>query len=113
MRIIYLSGAYRSKWGLIGTLINIWKARRVAQRLWKQGWVVICPHLNTALFDSNDKIPYLQGDLEIITRCCDALYMMKNWYKSVGSNVEHRVAVELGLQIVYACDYYEKKGGDD
>lgn len=101
MKIIYVSGCYRSRFGILGIIWNIWKARRVAQRLWGEGYCVICPHCNAILFDGNDEIPYIQGDIEIITRCCDSMYMLKNWHKSVGSNIEHRVAMELGIEILY------------
>ncbi len=98
MRIIYVSGRYRAK-TLLGKLWNIWKARRAAQRLWEDGWVVICPHLNTAMF--NEKHPYIAGDCEIIKRCCDAIYMLENWEKSEGAQIELATAKIKGIAIYY------------
>ncbi len=98
MKIIYVSGRYRAKTTL-GKLWNIWKARRAAQRLWEEGWVVICPHLNTAMF--NEKYPYIAGDCEIIKRCCDAIYMLENFEKSEGAQVELATAKIKGIAIYY------------
>ena len=98
MKIIYVAGRYRARTWL-GKVWNIWKARRVAQRLWKEGWVVICPHLNTAMFD--EKYPYIAGDCEIVKRC-DAIYMMKNWEKSEGAKIELATAKNSGIEIIYA-----------
>ena len=99
MKIIYVSGAYRSRWGLIGKLINIYKARRVAQRLWGAGYVVFCPHMNTALF-MVDGIPYIAGGCEIVKRC-DTIYMMKNWESSEGAKIELATAKNNGIEVIF------------
>jgi len=96
MKLVYVAGPYR---GDIDA--NIEHAREAAQRLWSLGYAVVCPHLNTAHFDG--LIPdeeFLAGDLEILKRC-DAIYMLHNWHKSVGSCEEYRLAKELGLEIMY------------
>lgn len=98
MKIIYVSGKYRAR-TIFGKLWNIWKARRAAQKLWKEGWIVICPHLNTFLFD--ESLPYIEGDCEIIHRCCDAIYMLPNWDGSEGAQVELRQAKRDGLGIYF------------
>ena len=98
MKMIYIAGKYRAKtW--VGKVINIWKARRVAERLWLEGWVVICPHMNTALFKESNTL-YIEGDLEIVKRC-DAIFMMKNWEYSEGANLEYGMAKNKGLEIYY------------
>ncbi len=98
MRIIDVSGRYRARtW--FGKAWNIWKARRVAQRLWEADWIVICPHMNTALF-KEDGIPYISGDCEIVKRC-DAIYMMKGHEKSEGAQVELATAKIKGIKIIY------------
>ena len=33
---------------------------------------------------------------------CDAVHMLPGWEKSRGANVEHGLAVGLGLQVIYA-----------
>ena len=100
-KIIYVSGKYRAR-TIFGKLWNIWKARRVAERLWREGWICICPHCNTLLFDEDT--PYIIGDCEIISRCCDAVYMLRGWEESEGSRIEYSVAQRLGLEILLEED---------
>ena len=71
----------------------------MAQRLWGEGFVVICPHMNTALF-KEDGIPYIAGDCEIVKRC-DTIYMMRNWGSSEGAKIELATAKNNGIEIVY------------
>ena len=104
MKLVYVAGAYRSKWGWLGILVNIWRARRVAQKLWELGFYVICPHLNTALFKGRDvvgnHIGYLEGGLEMLQHC-QTIYMLKGWEKSDGARAELRLARKLGLGVMY------------
>lgn len=98
--IIYTAGPYRAptEWGVTE---NIRTAERYAIELWKQGWVVICPHKNTACFGGclpDDT--WLMGDLEILKRC-DAIFMLPGWENSEGARVEHTVAHDLGLKTFY------------
>lgn len=100
MKVIFVSGAYRAD-TLQGVMNNIARARKVALKLWQEGWAVICPHSNTALFDgAADDSVWLEGGLEILRRC-DAIYMMKGWGSSIGSIEERSFALELGLEIYY------------
>jgi hypothetical protein len=94
--IVFLSGKYR---GDIQQNIN--KARLVSQKLWQQGFIVICPHLNTANFDGicPDDI-WLNGYLEILKRC-DSIYMMKDWEQSQGAVKELSLAKELDKKVHY------------
>lgn len=98
-KIIYISGSYRSKWGVIGVIINIWKARRVAVRLWKEGWIVICPHTNSILMPEKG-IDFIQGDCEIVRRS-DAIYMMKGFRNSRGAMTEYGVALHHKKEIIF------------
>lgn len=101
MKVIYVSGKFRadSYWGIFQ---NVRHAEGAALRLWKQGYAVVCPHLNTANFQgaiANDAI-WLQGDLEILSRC-DAIYMLKDWERSKGAKRELEVAIENNLEVLY------------
>ncbi len=110
MRTAYIAGPYRPrgiwkrvpvvKWLIIAW--NIHRARKVALRWWRAGYAVIVPHGNTAFFDGRcpDSV-WLSGDLEIMRRC-DVVVMMPDWERSGGAVAEHVVAVEYGLEIVYA-----------
>jgi len=105
MRVIYVAGPYRSTTPY-GVYQNIRKAEAVAIKLWKVGWVALCPHLNTQLFDQAYDLPpevYLEGGLEFVRRC-DAIYMMKDFRKSEGSKAELKEALRLGKEIYYETD---------
>lgn len=91
MKIVYVSGPYRAD-TIAGMHRNIENARAVAEYLWKQGYAVICPHLNTAYMDgvaADDVI--LKGDL-VILRVCDAIAFVEGWYNSEGSQDEWQEA---------------------
>jgi hypothetical protein len=101
VKVVYVSGPYRSRDGINGIFENIMAARAVALECWAQGHAVICPHLNSAFMDGTvaDDM-FLLGDLEILRRC-DAIVMVPGWERSAGACDEHRLAKELGLEIVY------------
>ena len=100
-QIVYIAGKYRSRWGIIGRAINIWKARQAAIKMWKLGYTTICPHLNTAFFDGKapDEI-WLEGDLKILAKC-HIVYMLKGWQNSTGAREEWREATERGLTVIF------------
>ena len=68
--VAYIAGPYRAK--TPGQIYdNIAKARVVALAMWQKGYIVICPHMNSAFFDghiTDDKI--LAGDLSY---CAEAM----------------------------------------
>lgn len=117
MRVVYISGAYRAHkwahnlsryaypfwiaWKYIRIGMNIYKARKAALRWWKEGYAVICPHMNTAFFDGacHDTV-WLEGDLELVKRC-DTIYMLTGWQQSEGSIQEHDTAIDYGLTVIY------------
>ncbi len=98
MKIVYVSGRYRAR-TIFGKIINILKARSVAVKLWREGWIDICPHMNTSLFPE-DNINYIEGDCELVKRC-DAIYLLKSWQKSKGSRQELAVAIDNNLEILW------------
>ena len=100
MKLAFISGPYRAP-TVHGIVENIRAAEAVALKYWALGYAVICPHLNTALFDGS--LPdetWLAGDLEILKRC-DVIVMLPGWNKSAGATQEHKVAVRLGLEVIY------------
>ncbi len=102
-KVIYLAGPYRAKDQRLKAQ-NIMKARNAAERLWKQGWVVLCPHLNTAFFDEDcPEVPnqvWLMGGMELLSRC-DAVYMLKEFRNSEGAMNELGLAQKLGIEILF------------
>jgi len=98
--IIYIAGAYRADTPE-GIKANIQKAREVALEVWKAGHTAICPHLNTANFEEYADLSherYIQGDLEIISRC-DAVLLMDNWQTSRGAKQEKAYAESRGIPV--------------
>ena len=43
---------------------------------------------------------YMEVDIAALLRC-DMIYMMKNWQNSKGARVEHAIAIELGLLVIF------------
>jgi dienelactone hydrolase len=112
MKVIYIAGPYRSyledgSISINGVFENISHARRVALHFWKEGWAVICPHMNTAFMDGScsDRV-WLKGDLEILSRC-DAICMISGWEFSEGAKAESRAAGLLGFPF-----YFESVNGE-
>ena len=103
MKSIYVIGKYRGK-DKFEVVQNIKHAREVAELLWKQGWAVFCPHLNSAWMDGI--VPdnaFLDGGLKFL-EMCDAVCVCDGWEGSAGSLVELARATEQGKQILYERD---------
>lgn len=99
MKVIFVSGPYRAATER-EVVNNIRRAEAAALRLWREGWAVICPHLNTAHFGGYcEDSTWLAGDLEILRRC-DAIYMLPGWENSEGASAEFTVAKHAGLEIL-------------
>jgi len=101
MNIAYISGPY-SNIDIFEISNNIAKARSLAAELWRLGYAVICPHLNTAFFP--DGPDYIGGDLEIISRLIpgkDIMVMLFGWWDSEGAVKEKELAEQIGLEIFY------------
>ena len=100
MKVIYIAGPYRSDCDN-GVFENIIHARGAAQRLWHEGWAVVCPAMNSAFMsEGNDDSIFLQGDLEILARC-DAVYLLSGWAESRGAQAELELAQSLDLEVIY------------
>jgi hypothetical protein len=94
--VVFISGPYRGD-----VQSNIQKAKDVSIKLWQQGYIVICPHLNTANFDGlcSDQV-WLDGDMEIMRRC-DIVYFLKAWRESAGALKEYSEAVKLNKILMF------------
>jgi hypothetical protein len=102
-KVVYIAGPYRSA-TVSGMFENIMRARQIAIQLLQQGYIPICPHLNTFLMDGVvDDDVILEGDLEIIRRLRpdDAIYMMKGYANSTGATGELKEAREHGLEVMF------------
>jgi len=98
MKLIYIVGKYTAK-TTIGKLINIYRARRAAKRLWSYGYAVICPHSNSALMDRYAPLQvFYDGTIEMLKKC-DYIYLLKDWEKSKGARAEYQTALKYGIEI--------------
>lgn len=110
MNVAYVFGPYRAS-TIRGVIENIRAAEQVALALWRQGWAVICPHLNTFCFDGAisedpaiDAHTWLRGDLEFIDRLRpghDALVSVPGWEASTGSRGERDAAINKGVSVYH------------
>jgi hypothetical protein len=100
MKMLYIAGKYRSN-SIDGVKENVRVARRYAEKYWKLGYAVICPHTNsgTMEYDVSEQL-LMDGDLEFIKRC-DVIVMLPGWIESAGSRAEHELAIQCKLQIIY------------
>ncbi len=100
-KVCFISGPYRSKLGPSGIHDNIEKARAAAIEMWKRGYAVICPHMNSAMMDGACDDPvWLEGDLEFVRRS-DVIYMISGWEDSEGAVAELLEAKMNDLEIIY------------
>ena len=107
-RIIFISGPYRGETPHdINT--NIDRARDVAEYLWEIGYGVFCPHLNSAHMDgiAPDE-NFLEADLEIMERTCDALVCVTGWENSEGACAEVDWARKIPIPVFKTLPTPEK-----
>ena len=103
MTLVYVAGSYRA---LTQAQVesNIDSARKMAGRLWAEGFTVVCPHTNTAHFDTLfPGIPdeaYRDGDIEILSRC-DAVVAAPGWSESNGTLRELKYAVDHLIPVYF------------
>lgn len=102
--IVYVSGKYTAD-TYDGRQKNIEIARDFTIKLWKKGYSVICPHLNTANLDEEgiDWTTFINGDLEQVRRS-DIMFMLPNWKESKGAKIERDEALDCGKRVVYKLE---------
>ena len=104
MKVVYVSGPIRSKWGRLGRWLNLWRGRRAAIQLWKAGFAVICPHLNSVtLRCSVDEDKLIDGDCYIVPKC-DFIVMIGGWKTSKGAVREYETAGMVDLPIYLSTE---------
>ena len=100
MRVAYIAGPYRGK-TIADVVQNIRFAESYAVKYWKLGFAVICPHMNTALFDGHaEDSVWLAGGLEFVRRS-DIIVMIPGWQRSSGSIKELELAKQLNMVAIY------------
>lgn len=97
MKIAYVIGPYRGK-TINETRANIRKAETAAVELWKMGYAVICPHLNSAFMDGVCSDDEILGRYKEILKRCDIAILLPGWGNSEGSKVEFYIAEGHGIE---------------
>jgi len=120
MKRAFICGSYRAD-NLKETAKNILKAQEVAREYWKKGYFVMCPHMNSALFDFDitavittpdiltvgaekrkstiEDSVFLKGYREIL-HFFDTIILLPGWEKSEGSKDELEEALGLKLEVI-------------
>ena len=103
MKSIYVSGPLRAD-TLHKMDLNVRVARDEAELLWKIGFAVLCPHLNTlnmiGMLGTDRERNFLEGDLALM-KSMDIICMLPGWEDSEGACREHAEAFSLGMDCVY------------
>jgi len=105
MKLIYVAGPYSGK-GYSEIHDNIKRAEALSLKLWRLGWSVITPHLNTYHMEQYEDIAYetwLTGDLEQVRRC-DAIIVLKNYEHSKGTMGEIEFCKAMSIPIFYESE---------
>jgi len=98
MQLLYTAAPYRAN-TIIQLQHNIHQASLMAQFYWLKGFVVICPHLNTANFDG--LIPdadFLKAALLLQAQCTHSAFH-PDWTTSIGCMDEYKNAKNLNHTI--------------
>lgn len=83
---------------------NIVAARDIAFELWKKGYAVVCPHMNSAHFETvyhllgMENSDFMKAGLELVRRS-DILVLVDGWERSEEAKEDIEFAKELGLTI--------------
>lgn len=71
--------------------------------LWLMGHEPINPMVKNGLDGNGQSYSwsyYMRADIPLLCSC-DAIYLQSNWMFSKGARLEHFIALELGLQMIY------------
>ena len=111
--LIYTAGPYSATAGAGTVEENIDRAREIAVQLWDKGYTVLCPHLNTAGFETLTTLSnkdFVDRDLEMVV-VCDGIVMLPYWQQSLGAVRELECARNADLQVWFwpdVPDYVEE-----
>lgn len=101
--MIYLAGKL-SGWVWINTLIAWWWSRK----LWKRGYIVYSPHLNSiAMTNLLTWKQWMLRDFKVIDHCTE-VWLLPNWKESKGAKLEYEYAKKQGKKIVFVKEYFKR-----
>ncbi len=108
MTLIYLAGALRGE----NKDANMKAAQFWAEQLWRRGFAVYSPHMNSGWLDTPETDPHvLEANIQLM-KMCDIMVIMPFYEESKGTLAEIKVYREIGKPIFYINDNREllKKG---
>ncbi len=111
--VVYVAGPYRAD-TINGVHENCERAREFAVGWWRQGFTVICPHMNSRFMDGivSDET-FLAGAIQLMLRA-DIVSMMPGWEESQGAMDEENCALLVGKIVLYDnCGIGEMAGHVD
>lgn len=97
---IYLVGPLRGNF--FKKLLNIYRAKKAASKIWNHKIAVFVPHINSGWIDSPETDEFvLPANIDMINRC-DAIFVLGKWYKSRGSIAEIKYAYKNAIPIYFS-----------
>lgn len=76
------------------------KFKRAEDKLSKLGYETINPLLVSPYHVDKDWNDYMSDCLRELFKC-NAIYMLNNWKDSQGARIEHDVAINMGIEVIY------------
>jgi len=98
--VIYLAGALRGK-NRFEKQRNMRRAERWAERLWRMGFAVYSPHLNSGWLDTPETDPHVIPANVHLMLLCDMICVMPNWENSSGTKNEIEVCKKNQIPVIY------------
>ena len=98
LKVAYVAGPLRAD-TLNRIAENIARARAVAVHLWRLGYAVLCPHLNSAFMSGAvPETQFLEAGLEFVRRS-DLVVLVDGWERSEGTVREIEEAHARGIPV--------------
>lgn len=109
---IYLAGRLRGNF--IQKRINMFQAKRMAKKLWRLGFAVYSPHMNSGFVDNPKTDPFIIQANKDFIKDCEAVFVFNKWIKSEGTIEEIKIAHSLDIPVYYYLeDIMEQYREDD
>lgn len=107
MKTIYISGK------ISGLPMDEVRAnfRKASEHILSLGHLPSNP-LNNGLDETCSWEKHMKADISMLMKS-DAIYMLDNWQSSKGATIEHNLAKELGLEMIYDNDNCKPKREKD
>ena len=94
---IYISGA------ISGLDYSSVKAKFTNAKIYllSQAWEDIASPIECKIFKKEDDWTWQMGACLMMLLRCEAIYMLRDWQHSRGARIEHAIALELEIEIIY------------